>query len=194
MRFDKREYFEGYERVKQKLRIGGIAEIEAHGITDFSLRRVASSCSVSCAAPYKHFKSKEDFIAEIVLYIHNKWLLFQNQVAEIFKDDIKKQLIEICVAYVKFWIANPNFRSVLTLKTDSFVDERLSSMSKIADTINLMIHECCVKYGIDTLQEKSKAYKIRSFIYGAALMIDLGELENSEETINVIRECINNEF
>lgn len=187
------EYYEGFETVKQKLIIAGISEIEAHGITDFSLRRVASSCNVSCAAPYKHFKSKDDFIAEIVLYIHNKWELLQNQVASVFKDDVKKQLIETCVAYVKFWIANPNFRAVLTLKTDTFGDEVTSTISEITDTVTQLIHKCCEKY--NTLSEENiKIYKIRSFIYGATLMIDSGELENSEKTINVIRNCIDNEF
>lgn len=188
------EYYEGFETVKQKLIIAGIAEIEAHGITDFSLRRVASSCNVSCAAPYKHFKSKDDFIAEIVLYIHNKWLMLQNQVASVFKDDVKKQLVETCVAYVKFWIANPNFRAVLTLKTDTFGDEITSTISEITDTVTQLIHKCCVKYNIDANEEKVKIYKIRSFIYGATLMIDSGELENSEESINIIRKCIDSEF
>ena len=116
------DYYEGYETVKQKLIIAGISEIEEHGISDFSLRRVATSCNVSCAAPYKHFESKEDFIAQIVLYIHNKWMMLRDQVASIFEGDIKKQLTELCVAYVRFWIANPNFRAVLMLRTDSLAN------------------------------------------------------------------------
>ena len=37
------EYYDGYETIKQKLIIAGIKEIEMHGITDCSLRRVARS-------------------------------------------------------------------------------------------------------------------------------------------------------
>ncbi len=188
------EYYESFETVKQKLIIAGIEEIEEHGIPDFSLRRVASRCNVSCAAPYKHFKSKEDFINEIVLYIHNKWLLLQNQVADIFKDDIKKQLVEICVAYVKFWIANPNYRAVLTLKSDSFGDERIRTMSKISDTIYELVHKCCEKSGFSKKEEHIKKFKIRSFLYGATLMIDSGEIENTPETIEILRNCIDKEF
>lgn len=188
------EYFEGFETVKQKLIIAGISEIEQHGITDFSLRRVATACNVSCAAPYKHFKSKEDFIAEIVLYIHSKWTMLQNQVAMVFADDVKKQLTEICVAYIKFWIANPNFRTVLMLRTDTFGDERINIMTKITDSTKELIHKCCKEYNIPANDEKRKIYVIRSLLYGATLMIDNGEMENDEDTINMIRKCINDEF
>ncbi|MBO5879898.1 MAG: helix-turn-helix transcriptional regulator, partial [Clostridia bacterium] len=47
------------ENVKHRLILAGIRELEEYGITDFSLRRVAVSAQVSCAAPYRHFKSKE---------------------------------------------------------------------------------------------------------------------------------------
>ncbi len=188
------EEYQGFETVKQKLIIAGISEIEEHGITDFSLRRVATACNVSCAAPYKHFASKEDFIAEIVLYIHKKWLLLQEQVAAVFPNDTKKQLIEICVAYVKFWIANPNFRAVLMLKTDTFGDERINAMTKIAESTEALIHKCCAEYGIPQAEAKDKLFRIRSLLYGATLMIDAGELENDAETINMLRRCIDKEF
>ncbi len=188
------DYFEGNETVKQKLITAGIAEIEEHGISDFSLRRVASACNVSCAAPYKHFKDKEDFIAEIVLYIHNQWLMLQNQVALVFEDDVKKKLVETCVAYVRFWIANPNFRTVLMLKTDGFGDEKKSLMTQITDTTNELIYACCDKYNIPKEEEQNKVFIIRSLIYGATLMIDSGELENTKDTIDMIRQSIEKEF
>ena len=47
--------------LKEKLLTAGIDEILTHGMGDFSLRRVAASCGASCAAPYKHFKNKEEF-------------------------------------------------------------------------------------------------------------------------------------
>ncbi|MBQ9131598.1 MAG: helix-turn-helix transcriptional regulator, partial [Clostridia bacterium] len=58
---------EGYtsHAVRERLIIAGIRELEAHGLNDFSLRRVAVACEVSCAAPYRHFKDKEELILEI---------------------------------------------------------------------------------------------------------------------------------
>lgn len=188
------EYNDGYETVKQKLIIAGIKEIESHGIADCSLRRVASACNVSCAAPYKHFKSKDDFIAEIVLYIHNQWTLLETQVMSVFDGDCRKQLTETCIAYVRFWIANPNFRSMLMMKTDTFGSERKDIMTQIADGINGLIIQNCKLCNFDTATEKLKIYKIRSLLYGATLMMDNGELSNDTETIDMIRNCICSEF
>ena len=50
------EYFS--DTVRDKLIIAGADEISRYGMTNFSLRRVAATCNVSCAAPYKHFKNK----------------------------------------------------------------------------------------------------------------------------------------
>ena len=58
------EYFS--ESVREKLIIAGADEISRHGLTNFSLRRVAAACNISCAAPYKHFKNKEELILEIM--------------------------------------------------------------------------------------------------------------------------------
>ena len=51
-----------YKALKEKLLAAGIDEIALHGVSGFSLRRVAAACGASCAAPYKHFKNKEEFI------------------------------------------------------------------------------------------------------------------------------------
>ena len=188
------EYNDGYETVKQKLIIAGIKEIEMHGVADCSLRRVASMCNVSCAAPYKHFKDKDDFIAEIVMYIHNQWTMLESQVIAVFDGDIKKQLTETCIAYIRFWIANPNFRTMLMMKTDTFGSERKDIMTEIAGGINELIKKCCEHCNQATEEEKIKIYKIRSLLYGATLMMDNGELDNSADTIDMIRKCIEDEF
>ena len=186
------EDYTGYETVKENLITSGIKELENHGITDFSLRRVASSCNVSCAAPYKHFKSKENFIAEIILYIYSQWDLLQKQVSEIFKNDLKKQISEICIAYIKFWIANPNFRSVLMLRKGDIDDDRIKS--NLTECTKNLIHEYCQGKALSEHEETKKFYTVRSLIYGATLMLDNGELENNADTIKMIRERIEEEF
>ena len=42
--------------VRSRLLFSGLKELERHGVSDFSLRRVAQDAGVSCAAPYRHFK------------------------------------------------------------------------------------------------------------------------------------------
>ena len=42
---------------RQALIQAGVEEINRHGVTEFSVRRIAQICGVSCGAPYKHFGS-----------------------------------------------------------------------------------------------------------------------------------------
>ena len=55
---------------RQALILAGIDEINAHGVAAFSVRRVAQACHVSCAAPYKHFRDKREFIAAIIDHVN----------------------------------------------------------------------------------------------------------------------------
>ena len=54
------------EANKEKFLKAAVSELEEHGVADFSIRRVAKRCGVSCAAPYKHFESKNDLLVEVM--------------------------------------------------------------------------------------------------------------------------------
>lgn len=187
------EEYEGYETVKQRLILAGLAELQTHGIHDFSLRRVAAACNVSCAAPYKHFESKDNFISEIFSYIHARWDMLQKQVQAVFEGDIKKQITETCITYIKFWIANPHFRSVLMTG-----EKRMGEGHSMRVSVNNSINDLLTAYFTENRFSKSecqrKKYTIRSLVYGALLMLEDGEIENSEQTIEMIRCCIENEI
>ena len=183
------EEYDGYETVKQRLILAGLTELQAHGTNGFSLRRVATSCNVSCAAPYKHFKDKETFIAEIFKYIHIRWEMLHNQIKTIFEDDDKKQIIESCIAYIRFWIANPHFRSVLMM-SHQMQDQEINMRSSVNQSLNNLLDSYFTKLGYDKEKQKKKVFVIRSLVYGALLMLEDNELENSEHTIKMIRSCI----
>ena len=59
--------------LREKLILAGIKVIEENGVSGFSIRRTAAECGVSCAAPYKHFKDKEDLMTAIILYSKDRW-------------------------------------------------------------------------------------------------------------------------
>lgn len=180
--------------VRSRLILAGIQEIEEHGLTDFSLRRVAAACEVSCAAPYKHFKSKDDLILEIIRYINEQWELLQRQIVEIFEDDLSRQLVELSVANIRFWIANPNFRSVLLSDHHLMLPEQREEKSRLGSAILELIRRYCADNGLSPLEAQHKTYRIRSMIYGAVLMLDNGELENNDTTMQIIRQSIEQEI
>ena len=181
---------EGYTAgaVRERLIIAGIRELETHGLNDFSLRRVAVASEVSCAAPYRHFRDKEELILEIIRYINRQWTLLQEQILAVFPSDDTRALCELGVAHIRFWIANPNFRSVLLLDTDAKEeDPRLFERRKISEGLTSLIRAYCQRRGDSTATEAEKSYAFLALIYGTVLMLGNRELANDDATISMIR-------
>ena len=166
----------GSASVREQLIVAGISELEAHGIADFSLRRVAADCNISCAAPYKHFKSKEALIEAIFDYITSQLDLLLDQVTVVYPNP-KTCLVEICIAYIRFCIANPHFRAVLMLSGRKL---------PLAERVEKFMESCCPE--MEAIERADRGYVIRSIAYGAALLLESGELEYSDHIIERIRE------
>lgn len=99
--------------VRTRLILSGLREIEEHGESDFSLRRVAQNAQVSCAAPYRHFRDREDMIGAILSYVRGKWELLCREIGGAFSGDPARLLTELSLAYLRFFLSNPNYRSLL---------------------------------------------------------------------------------
>ena len=176
------------DAIRERLIIAGIRELEAHGLNDFSLRRVAVACEVSCAAPYRHFRSKEDLILEIIRYINRQWTLLQSQIIMAFPNDRRRCLSEIAIAHIRFWIANPKFRSILLLEDNDPKSPRHIERHKISEGMETRLFEYCLEKGITCNEEQeSLSYAFCSLIYGTVLLLGNQELENSDKTIRMIR-------
>lgn len=168
----------GSASVKEQLIIAGIAELENHGIADFSLRRVASACNISCAAPYKHFKSKEALIEAIFEYIKNQLNFLLDQVEAVFSEP-KTCLAECCIAYIRFCIANPHFRAVLLLS-----EKNLPLGERVKKLVPLCFHE------MDEEERDYRGYAARCIAYGSVSLLLKGELKYNERTMMRIKENI----
>ena len=176
--------------LRHALIIAGIKEIELHGLTDFSLRRVASECSVSCAAPYRHFKGKSDLIFAIISYINDQWSFLERQIGEVYRDDLRRRIVELCVANIRFWIANPNFRSIMMLDDKGLDTLQLRERSRMSEKIVSLVGEYCEALGVPENEKNEAAFELRAIIYGATHMLGSGEIENTPETMTLIRSRI----
>ena len=152
-----------HEELKKALILEGIRQIEQNGINGLSLRKTATECGVSCAAPYRHFESKAGFVFSIISYVNEQWALLKEQISASFKDDKRQMIIEICAATVLFWRGNPNFRSVIMLDDKLLNDEQIKEKNRISDEIALLVGDL---YKDD--EEKMAEFLVRSVLYGAA--------------------------
>ena len=166
------------ETLKNRLIIAGIEEISMYGIRDFSLRRVATRCDASCAAPYRHFKNREDFIREILAYINSQWHLLSDSIIRLYAKDPLRQLIELSVAYIRFLAANANYRAALTASGEVGFENR--EFVALLDTY-------CVEHGMTEEERARILYAIKALIFGTVAMLGSGELQNENATFERVR-------
>ncbi len=176
--------------MKKALMLSGIAELEEHGITDFSLRRVAGRCGASCAAPYRHFKSKNDLISEILAYVNSQWEVFSEHVYETFPGDTKKRFTEIFIAEIRFWSANPHFRYIKMMDVSGFGDELKKEKNRMSRAAVKAIDEYCRENGISEEKKKRGMFIIKAVVYGTIQMISNGESENYDADVAAARNVI----
>jgi AcrR family transcriptional regulator len=180
--------------VRKRLILAGIDDLSHNGVENFSVRRVAKKCQVSCSAPYKHFKDKREYFEAIIEYINKLWAERQNKVLQNAPDDVRKQLVIVSLEYVKFLVENPHFFSIIMIKNESFTTDYSIIKGKLSKCSQDLINKYCTMVGMPKQTEIFKTYIVRSLIYGAALMIGNGELENNEESFGLIAGAINREF
>lgn len=180
--------------VRERLIVAGIHELNDHGIQDFSVRRIATECGVSCAAPYKHFKDRTEFIAAIIEYVNAIWTERQTLVVQKYPGQYRKQLVEISLEYIRFLVENSYFRSIIMFKDDEFDSRYRNLRTKMTFTSWSIVLKYCRQVNMPDDVRKRKLYVIRSLIYGAALMFDNGELEYNEKNMGYVAYVLDREF
>lgn len=182
------------EDTRERLILAGVEELYSHGIADFSTRRVAKSCGVSSAAPYKHFESTHAFIAEILKYINGIYDARQRQVLERYKgSDSRTQLLQVALDYVRFLAENPEFFRVIlqNFRSDS---EYQVLRGKLSLSIYKVVARYCRDVNMPPATRRRKTYVVRSLIYGAALFFCNGDMTYNEASMATVEAMLEREF
>ena len=182
------------QSLKDRLIEAGIEELNRYGVADFSMRRVASKCGVSCAAPYKHFENRKDFISSIIMSVNSQWQKVQDEILERTVEDTKSQIIELSVNYVKFLADNPQLRTILMLKEGEFDNTYHRKEGEMASVSQRLIEKYCDENDVSDELRERKTFIIRSIIYGAAMMFGNGEVTCNDATLEILRETLEGEF
>lgn len=180
--------------MREELIKAGIAEINKNGIAGFSMRRVADACGLSCGAPYKHFENRNEFIAAVIEYVNGQWRELQLDIMARHEGDARRQIVEISVEYVKFLMENPHFRSILTLKDNDFDNVYHRLRGELSSMTQRLVKDYCDSVDMPEEVRFRKIYAVRSFIYGAVIMFDNGELTYDEKALAALRFNIDREF
>ena len=159
--------------LKEKLLTAGIDEILTHGMGDFSLRRVAASCGASCAAPYKHFKNKEEYIRATIAFIEEKWNHLADQIISSVEDPVER-IVSLCLANIRFKIANPLYG----MNSDSFDHKITEQIHRLYPSEEEAAFRSSATFGVSVLTS------------GTALLMSEGKIKNSQENFEMLRDKI----
>ena len=180
--------------LRQELILAGIEEINTYGANDFSVRRVAAACQVSTAAPYKHFKDKKEFISAIIDYVNEQWAVVQDEVLASCGDHPRTQMVEVCVAYIKFLMEKSYYRQILMLKNAEFDNLYHRKRGEINSRTEQIMANVKKTYDLSDEVWNRKALMVRSILFGSVFMFDCGEFAYDETALENIRYVINREF
>ncbi len=180
---------------REQLILAGLEELYEHGIQNFSTRRVAKACGISCAAPYKHFKDTKEFIAEILRYINRLYDERQRETLEQYAHcDSRTPLLQAGLVYIRFLVEYPQIRRALPL-TFKDCDETFRSLrGQLSFRIYKLVAQYCREVRMPDDVRKRKTFFVRSIIYGAAQLFDNGDLEYTEENMDMVAALLNREF
>ena len=178
---------------RERLILSGLRLISENGVSAFSLRAVAADCGLSCAAPYRHFKNKDDLLLAILRYIHDAWHEIQSKIiAE--KSDVRTCLIRICMAYIRFLVDNPSFRAIVMSGDRLMPPEQRQLMGKLSERTMHLIHAYVADEGLTEEAAHRKTSLIRALLYGYSLMLSSGDLPASDASFELIERVVSREF
>lgn len=180
---------------KELLLDAGLEELNKYGISGFSTRRVAKSCGISCAAPYKHFADTKTFISEILIHINELYYVRQKNTIEKFKNSsLREQLVELSLDFVRFLVEYPEFRKVVMQNFDNCDETYKCLRGQLSSLTYEVVSEYCEEVKMPEDVRKRKVFIIRSIIYGGALFFDNGGMEYNDENMAMVRDMLEREF
>lgn len=94
-------------QLKERLIEKGITQLIINGVEQFSLRETAKLCGVSCAAPFKHFKDKQDYFRVISEVLDQQLTAQVIQIEKVYQGDCWTVHMESSIVFIEFLISHP---------------------------------------------------------------------------------------
>ena len=177
--------------LKEELIKKGIELINEVGEEKLSLRKLAIICGVSNSAPYTHFKSKDELLKGMSLYILNLLKLELENTRKKYKNK-KNLLVILGKAYVIFFLKNPKYYYFLSSRKDVEIDLSLKIDSSNMTALDILKEEAINKFSKLSISDEGIQNKILamwSLVAGLVSIINMTSknyIENWEDKIEEI--------
>ena len=179
---------------KEKFIDSALQELYLYGTAGFSIRNVAKNCGLSCAAPYRHFQSKNELIAEVIKAVAARWQKRVEALLENHEGTLRHKILDICIAYIKFLCENPGYFTIAVMNEKFLNPDQVRQKSLISPLVGKVVDDYCESVNMSAEVKKRKTFIVRAMIIGAAEMMTADSLHYTEENLQMVRECIDREF
>ena len=179
--------------LRERIILSGIAEISRNGITGFSMRRVAASCNISCATPYSYFENKDNFILEMLRDIRAQWELMEKAVCTAHEDELEK-ITEVCLTFILFLNANPQFLAVIMLGDIDATAEQTEEKRLMTEGIENRIINYRLQKGESRESASEIAMLVKALLYGTTFLMHGTEKESGNSFYIRVRQILRREL
>lgn len=179
---------------KEKFIDAALKELYLYGTAGFSIRNVAKECGLSCAAPYRHFKNKNELIEEVINAVSERWRKRVVSITENHHGTTREKIIDIAIEYIRFLCENPGYFTVAVMNEKFLSPEQVRKKSLVSQEVRDIIDGYGKEVGMSEEAKKRKTFIVRALILGTAEMMTADSLRYTEENLNMVRSCIDREF
>ena len=175
----------------------GIKMINTSGEDSLSMRKLAEKCGVSMAAPYAHFKNKEEMINAIKQYVEDAFTEYLEAAVNKAEDDVEARIVALGVAYVSFFIDNPEYFTFLFSRGYVHLNLDFKSSDENIFKPYKLLKDLCKRYfdekkpGLSDYEKELEIIRIWSSVQGVTSVIFMKNVKWShdwkKELKNIIR-------
>ena len=174
-----------------------IKMINTSGEDSLSMRKLAEKCGVSMAAPYAHFKNKEEMINAIKKYVEDAFTEYLEAAVNKCEDDVEVKIVALGIAYVSFFIENPEYFTFLFSRGYVHLSLDFKSSDENDFKPYTILKKLCSRYfdekmpGLSDYEKELEIIRIWSSVQGVTSLIFMKNVKWShdwkEELRNIIR-------
>ncbi|MEW4415074.1 helix-turn-helix domain-containing protein [Clostridium sp. AN503] len=177
----------GARNLEEELIAEGIRQLKENGMDGFSARAVADACHVSCAAPFKYFKGRQEFFLTISRRLDEELSKSMEAVRDRFPGRYKEAHLAMNEAYIgclcKYpFLIDPSFWH--TIDETQLGIRKWKSFRMMADQFRFY----CREHNLSKELERAYYFNFQTLAYGSAFVINSGLMLEGERPEDRIRE------
>jgi len=180
--------------LKTQLIKSGLHMIQEDGIGKVSLRKLAQMCNVSEAAPYSHFKNKEELLIAIQEYVTGQLQKCLEDAYERTEHiNTPKAILNMGKAYVRFFIEYPEYYSFLFTQPSLKIDLSVNSGANDFEPFRYYKEKAYLVYQREGISEERIKYGVIAMwakVHGIASIASMKGVEKDFEWEDVLEKIL----